>query len=90
MWKMFHINMLKLITLWGSAWLIWGVGLIAPLTPSEGVPTVGNLLIFMIFPQLISAIGCYLARGYKKLWFAAQIIIIVLFSGYLLILQKPM
>ena len=82
--------MLKLIVLWVLAWLIWGFGLIGPLTPSEGVPSVSNILIFMIFPQLISAVGCYLARDSKKLWFAAQIIIIVLFSGYLLILQKPM
>jgi hypothetical protein len=44
------------------AWFIFAVGLIGPLTPSEGSPPPRALAVFIGIPELLSIVGVLVAR----------------------------
>jgi hypothetical protein len=46
-----------------AALILFGVGLIAPLTPSYGVPTVRDLMLFLFGPVLLLAASIYYAHS---------------------------
>jgi hypothetical protein len=46
-----------------AALMLFGVGLIAPLTPSYGVPAARDLMLFLLGPVLILAASIYYARS---------------------------
>jgi hypothetical protein len=46
-----------------AAWLIYGVGLIAPLTPSEGLPSPLEFVVFVGVPISLLVIVTRLARS---------------------------
>ena len=68
---------------------VFALGLLSPLTPSEGLPSVPVLLLFVGLPLLLLG-GCIRVAGVK--WWAGifglQILAILAFTIYLLILQS--
>jgi hypothetical protein len=54
------------------SWAIYGFGLIAPLTPSEGIPTLFDLIVFVGIPLAIFG-WCWLKCS--ALW--AKILVII-------------
>jgi hypothetical protein len=68
--------------------ILYGVGLLSPLTPSEGIPNMGEIFVFAIIPVVFLGVSGFLARS----WGARAIVIIelsgvVAFSGWLLEVQ---
>ena len=63
---------------------LYMVGLIGPLTPSEGMPTAFNILLFAVIPVTILLI-CWRAYQGRTAKAAAlvQALLIVAFSGWL-------
>jgi len=70
------------------AFLIFGAGLLSPLTPSTGMPAIGSLIIFVGLPLifLLNAWRVYLHQ-ITKYAVILQGICILGFSGWLLLLQ---
>ena len=70
------------------ALFIYGVGLLSPLTPSEGLPTIGSLITFVGLP-LAFLVNAW--RGYShplpKYAVAFQGLLILAFTGRLFLLQ---
>ena len=68
---------------------IFGVGLLSPLTPSSGMPTVGSIAIFSGLPLalLFHSWRTYLSKPAK---YAAifQSLVIVNLAGWLLLIQS--
>jgi hypothetical protein len=67
---------------------VYALGLLAPLTPSEGLPSV-PVLLFVGLPVLLLG-GCIRVAG-AKWWagfFGLQILAILAFTAYLLLLQS--
>ncbi len=71
--------------------LLFGVGLLSPLTPSEGTPSISHLLIFLGVPLLVSVGGLYLSRNMvERLLILAVLIIIVILALIVLVpIFKP-
>jgi hypothetical protein len=71
------------------ATIIYGVGLVAPLTPSEGVPILWELLVFVIVPcaVLVACAFSVNSRPVKAL-LVIQAFLFVGFSIWLLYLQS--
>ena len=70
------------------AWLIFGVGLLSPLTPSEGMVSAANLLIFAASPVVLAAAALILSGGWlAKLWATTEIGAIVAATSWLVWLQ---
>ena len=68
---------------------LYGLGLLAPLTPSEGMPSVPVLLLFVGLP--VALLGACIRVAGGKWWtgfFGLQILAILAFTIYLLILQS--
>ena len=68
---------------------VYALGLLSPLTPSEGLPSVPVLLLFVGLPVLLLG-GCIRVAG-AKWWagiFGLQILAILAFTTYLLLLQS--
>ncbi len=68
---------------------VYALGVVAPLTPSEGLPSVPVLLLFVGLPVLLLG-GCIRVAG-AKWWagiFGLQILAILAFTAYLLLLQS--
>jgi hypothetical protein len=68
---------------------VYALGLIAPLTPSEGLPSVAVLLLFVGLP--VALLGVCIRVAGKKWWagfFGLQILAILAFTVYLLLLQS--
>jgi small basic protein len=67
--------------------MIFGFGLIAPLTPSEGKPSVIEVLIFLVAPLLLSGGGLYCTRKTSErifvsvVFFVILVVAAILFSG---------
>ncbi len=69
-------------------WLVFGVGLLSPLTPSEGMPTQTDLLLFAVCPVIAFAACFILSQGWAaKLWATTGIGVIVIATSWLLSLQ---
>ena len=68
------------------SWAIYGVGLIAPLTPSEGIPSVFDLMVFVGIPLGILAL-CWLKCSalWAKIFVIVQGIAIIGFTCCLLV-----
>jgi hypothetical protein len=64
-----------------AALLLFGVGLIAPLTPSEGVPMARDLVIFLFGPVLLLAVTIYFANSILgKVVLAIELLLILAFA----------
>jgi hypothetical protein len=68
------------------SWVIYGFGLIAPLTPSEGIPNVFELMVFVGIPLAILA-WCWLKCSalWAKIFVIIQGITIIGFTSLLLL-----
>lgn len=68
------------------AWLLYAAGLIAPLTPSEGMPRLGDFLIFLVGPiaLLIFVAMRSQSRIVKGLVFL-QVAVVVGFTSWLIL-----
>lgn len=68
---------------------VFAMGVLAPLTPSEGLPSVPVLLLFVGLPVVLLG-GCIRAVNHKWLagFFGLQILAILAFTTYLLLLQS--
>lgn len=67
------------------ALVIFVVGLIAPLTPSEGTPTVRDLSLFLFGPILLIATGVYFSRSTAGKAVLVIELLLVLVAAYKLI-----
>lgn len=68
---------------------VYALGLIAPLTPSEGLPSMPVLLLFVGLP--VALLGACIRVAGKKWWagfWGLQILAIMAFTTYLLLLQS--
>ncbi len=68
---------------------VYALGLLAPLTPSEGLPSVPELLLFVGLP--VALLGACIRLAGPKWWagfFGLQILVILAFTTYLLLLQS--
>jgi hypothetical protein len=68
---------------------VYALGLLAPLTPSEGLPSVPVLLLFVGLP--VALLGACIRVAGAKWWagfFGLQILAILAFTTYLLLLQS--
>lgn len=75
-----------LITL---AWLLYGIGLISPLTPSEGAPGILDVVIFALAPvALLTVLGRRLRNMAARIMVLLQAGAIVTFTGWLLAIQR--
>jgi hypothetical protein len=72
-----------------GAAVIFGIGMIEPLTPSEGHPTLLAWLVFSIVPLLLTLIGTAVARPWPvKIALLAESIAILMFTADLLRMFK--
>jgi hypothetical protein len=68
-----------------AAAIIFGIGMIGPLTPSEGRPTPFVWLVFSIVPLLLTLVGTVVARSWPvKIALLAEGITILLWTVELL------
>jgi hypothetical protein len=68
---------------------VYALGLLAPLTPSEGLPSVPVLLLFVGLP--VALLGVCIRVAGRKWWagfFGLQVLAILAFTTYLLLLQS--
>jgi hypothetical protein len=69
--------------------VIYGIGLLSPLTPSEGVPSVAMILVFVGIPLGLIAVGALLAQSkIIKGIMLLEALFILTYTLYLLRLQK--
>jgi len=84
------VKMSKVIAIIGNilALLIFGVGLLSPLTPSTGMPAIGSLITFVGLPLvfLLNA-WCGYVNQIAKYVVVLQGLSILGFTGWLLSLQ---
>ena len=80
-------TLLMIMTIVAS--IVWyGIGLISPLTPSEGMPTTSDLIIFVFIPVLAICIWIIISKHlYEKIALGIFVLIIIGFSSWLLLLQ---
>ena len=83
-----HWRSLLLVLANLGALLVYAVGLIAPLTPSEGVPSLPVILFFVGLPVVLLG-WCIRACGSRLgvAFFGVQLAAILAFSTHLLLLQ---
>jgi hypothetical protein len=68
-----------------AAAIIFGIGMMGPLTPSEGHPTLLAWLVFSIVPLLLTLVGTVVARSWPvKIALLAEGIAILLWTVELL------
>jgi hypothetical protein len=66
------------------AWVLFGTGMISPLTPSEGMPRIYDWLIFAGSPILLLLICWRVCHGIiGRIAMLAQFVLIAGVSGYL-------
>jgi hypothetical protein len=71
-----------------SAWLIFSVGLIAPLTPSEGMPHPIEILAFVGLPiALLSLVVAYARTRAAKIAALLQVAAILMITAWVLATQ---
>jgi hypothetical protein len=72
-----------------SAWFIYGLGLVAPLTPSEGTPGPVELIVFLGLPLALFA-WCWFLRSalWARILVLVQLVVIAVSGGWLLSLQS--
>ncbi|SDU31793.1 hypothetical protein SAMN05216210_3076 [Halopseudomonas salegens] len=84
------VNMSTALAVIGNilAFLIFGLGLIAPLTPSEGMPSIGSLITFVGLPLvfILNAWRHY-THQISKYAVVIQAMGIIGFTGWLLLTQ---
>ena len=69
--------------------MIYGTGLIAPLTPSEGGPSLSTILIFVGIPLILIVGGTLITRSlFLKGILIIEALLIIAFTINLLIFQK--
>jgi hypothetical protein len=69
--------------------IIFGIGMIGPLTPSEGHPTLLAWLVFSIGPLLLTVVGTVVAKPWPlKIALMAEAIGIILWTLELLRVQQ--
>ncbi len=70
------------------ALLIFGVGLLSPLTPSEGAPSIGAVITFAGLPLafMLNAWRCYSNKA-AKYAVVFQSLCVVGFTGWLILIQ---
>jgi hypothetical protein len=82
------IKIIMFISAFIIAPIIFIIGLISPLTPSEGLPSIIGLLIFWIFPLIILGVVIYHSKIVLiKIIIGIEFLIIFGFEIYLLINQ---
>jgi hypothetical protein len=70
------------------ALLVYGLGLISPLTPSEGMPNLGVILIFAILPIVLLGNSLALARSWlARMLVSIEVLAVIGFTSWLLWLQ---
>ena len=70
--------------------LLYGLGLVSPLTPSEGMPNVLELFVFMACPVAFLSVSLFLSRTrVARAITVVEITGIVGFTAWLLWLQAP-
>lgn len=83
-------KMSKVLAIIGNilALLAFALGLLSPLTPSEGTPTIGAIATFVAFPLVLLANAwAHYTRPISRYVVVFQAIFIVLITGWLLLLQ---
>lgn len=63
-----------------SATLMYGVGLVAPLTPSEGIPRLWELLIFLVCPCVLLLVCAWASSS--RLTKALLVLLSFMFCGF--------
>lgn len=82
------MSRLKLVALSAFAWFAYGIGLISPLTPSEGVPSLLELAIFALGPVGLLILLARRVRSVTwKIMMIVQAAVIIAFTTWLLALQ---
>ena len=83
------MNRSGLLTLNALAVLLFGAGLVAPLTPSEGAPGAAELLVFAGAPAVMLQVGAAFEprRTMRAVW-AAQLFALGAMVGWLAALQS--
>lgn len=83
-WRSLLLELANLVAL-----IVYAVGLIAPLTPSEGVPSLPVILPFVGLPVVLLG-WCIRACGSRlgAVFFGVQLAAILAFSTLLLLLQS--
>jgi hypothetical protein len=64
--------------------MLFGLGLVAPLTPSHGCPTALDLLVFGCGPTLLAASGTLATRGGLRVILLLQAMAILIATFWLL------
>lgn len=65
--------------------LLFAVGLLSPLTPSVGRPTLSDILIFVGMPVLILTVRAVISRSrLAKVFFLGQLLFVVLIDAWVL------
>ena len=67
-----------------ASWGLFGFGLIAPLTPSEGLPTVSAVLLFFALPAALFALVAFTTKAIMRWAAAIQLFLLVVSGGWLL------
>jgi hypothetical protein len=57
--------------------LLFGFGLLAPLTPSEGLPALWEVLTFVGVPLVLCATALYVAKGTSERVFLSVVLILI-------------
>jgi hypothetical protein len=69
--------------------IIYGTGLIAPLTPSEGGPSLSTILTFIGIPLILIVGGALTTRSlFLRVILIIEALLIIAFTIHLLIIQK--
>lgn len=69
---------------------IYSVGLLSPLTPSVGSPSIGVLVGWVGIPLLALLLMCLISRKrYTVLWVFVQALIIIIFTTYITYIVPP-
>ena len=79
------IRALAVIALLGLALLLFAFGLLAPLTPSEGVVSIGALVSFWLLPTLLVASIFWIDRSHTaRILATIELLGIFLFGAWVL------
>lgn len=82
--------MTKVLAIIGNmlAFAIYGIGLVSPLTPSEGLPGIGSLLTFVGLPLLLLMYAaCVYSSRAAKTAVRLQALMVTSFTAWLIYLQ---
>ena len=83
-------KMSKVLAIIGNilALLTYALGLLSPLTPSEGAPTIGAIATFVVFPLVLLANSwTRYTHQISRYLVVFQAIFIVIITGWLLLLR---